>query len=148
MTRCAAIVALAVLTVTGCSGGGTTTPAPPPPDFGCPSKSIVDPQAKLISPAPGATGVSPAIGSITLAYGYWNLVFNGIQLVPSDGSTPVWAGTNPPPTLNTPGSGVVTFPIPALKARMTYTAYGSSENMAHLVCYTQITANFGTFTTQ
>ena len=145
MTRCVLVVSLAVLALAGCSGGGPVT-HPPPPDFGCPSKTVADSQAKLVSPAPGASGVSPTVGSITLAYGDAAVVNWGVSLTPNDGSAGMSAGGNPPQNL--PPSGVVTFPVPTLKSGTTYTVTGQNINMAHLICFTTVTANFGSFTTQ
>jgi hypothetical protein len=145
MMRRVLVVSLAVLALAGCSGGGTVTQTPPP-DFGCPSKTVADSQAKLVSPAPGSSGVSPTIGSITLAYGDAGVVNFGVYLTPNDGSAGVWAGFSPPQNL--PPSGVVTFPLPALKSGTTYTVTGQNLNMAHLICFTTVTANFGSFTTR
>ena len=147
MTRRVLVVSLAVFALAGCSGGGTVTQTPsPPPDFGCPSKTIADSQAKLVSPAPGSRGISPTVGSITLAYGDAGVVNFGVYLTPNDGSAAVWAGMSPPQNL--PSNGVVTFPLPALKPGTTYTVTGQNLNMAHLICFTTVTANFGSFTTQ
>jgi hypothetical protein len=139
MTRCAIAFSLgAFLALAGCSGGGTTQPAPV-----CPNVVIGDSQAHLVSPPSGATGVSPSIGSITVTYGSAS-VLDAIDLTPSDGSPSV-PGTAAP----NPSNGTAVVTIPALKPAMKYTVTGHNVNFAHIVgCFTPITANFGSFTTQ
>jgi hypothetical protein len=136
------LIALVALVACG-GGGGTTTAAAPTP---CPTDAVADSQARLVSPAPGATGVSPSIGAITFAYGDPNLPFAQILLTPSDGSGPVMTiptNFSTPP----PAAGVITLPIPALKSATTYTVTASTLNFAHLPCFRQVTGALGSFTT-
>ncbi|HEY0615366.1 MAG TPA: hypothetical protein VGC96_12020 [Candidatus Elarobacter sp.] len=99
-----------------------------------------------MTPARGATGVSPAIGQISVAYGNAAVVQFGVTLAPSDGSASLHAA--PPLSGVFPSSGIVTIPIPVLKSGVTYTVTGQSIDLAHVACFTQVTGNFGSFTTQ
>ncbi|MDQ6926922.1 MAG: hypothetical protein M3154_11900 [Candidatus Eremiobacteraeota bacterium] len=136
------LVALVALVACG-GGGGTTTAAAPTP---CPTDAVADSRARLVAPAPGATGVSPLIGSITFAYGNADLPFAQILLTPGDGSNSVSTiptnFTTPPPA-----AGVITLPIPALKPATTYTVTAFTLNFAHLPCFRQVTGALGSFTT-
>jgi hypothetical protein len=135
---------LTLVALVACGGGGAaTTAAAPTP---CPTDAVADSQARLVSPAPGATGVSPSIGAITFAYGNSNLPFAQILLTPSDGSSPV--STVPTNFLSPPpAAGVITLAIPALKSTTTYAVTASTLNFAHLPCFRQVTGALGSFTT-
>ena len=141
MTRCVVLLSLGLVALAGCSGGGGTVP-----NVSCSNGVATDAQAHLVTPASGATGVSPAIGSITVAYGIATVVQPGVTLTPSDGSASVTG--NPSFTGVLPQSGTVQVTIPALKPSTTYAVTGRSVNMAHVPCFTTVTASFGSFTTQ
>jgi hypothetical protein len=133
---------LAAALLAGCSGGGATSTSPAPV---CPALAISDSQAHLVNPASGATGVSPSIGTIAVAYGN-AAVLDSVTLTPNDGSaavggTPSFTGTLPP-------SGTVNVTIPALKPATTYTVAGRSLDFAHMPCFVPTLAAFGSFTTQ
>jgi hypothetical protein len=142
MKRCAFFISLAlVVALGGCSGGGTVQKTFPP----CDNTPSTDSAAHLVAPASGTTGVSPTVGSITVAYGDAS-VLDSVSLAPSDGSTPV-AG-NPSYTGSLPQSGTVAITIPPLKPATTYAVTGLKVNFAHLVgCFAPLSANFGSFTT-
>ena len=137
------VVWLSLLALAACGGGGSTTANPPPCDHG----SIVDTQAVLVAPAPGATGVSPSVGAITYAYGDGVLYQAPVFLNPTDGSNGVAADY---PTVSTPppAPGVVTRTIPTLKSGTTYLVTVGTINLAHAICYTAVSATLGTFTTR
>jgi hypothetical protein len=139
--RCVAVLSLALFALAGCSGGGTTSVGVP-----CPALAFADVQAKLVAPAPGATGVSPSIGAITFSYTNPSLPSASFTLTPSDGSPPVFSGSAVTPVTVVPGTATVT--IPTLKAATTYHVTGSTVNMAHLSCFAPVTADLGSFTTQ
>ena len=112
----------------------------------CDNTPLTDTQAHLVTPAPGATGVSPTIGSITVAYGNVN-VLNMVTLSPSDGSVGVPA--NEDYSGGPTASGTVRLLIPPLKPATTYTVIGQRADMVHAVgCFQPVTAYFGSFTTQ
>ena len=145
MTMRGNFVWLSLLALAACAGGGNTTatPSPPPCDHG----SIVDGQAVLVSPAPGATAVSPSIGAVTYAYGNGALVQAPLVLTTVDGSTTFSAfypTVTPPP----PAPGEVTRLIPTLKSGTTYTVTVGTINLAHAICYVAVSATLGSFTTQ
>ncbi len=122
-----------------CTGRGATAE----PDFGCPGTSVVDTQASLISPAPGATGVSPSIGTITFSYSVDGIP-NFVSLYGGGESVMPIAGTSP----TFPANGVASVRIPVLKAGTTYTVGSGNVNIVHLICFHHISAQLGTFTTQ
>ncbi|MEA2688196.1 MAG: hypothetical protein QOD51_803 [Candidatus Eremiobacteraeota bacterium] len=144
MKRCVIALSLGLLALAGCSGGGGTmqqTVIGP-----CPTVAISDAQAHLVSPPSGATGVSPSIGSISVAYGT-SAVLSFIQLTPGDGSPSVSGNASFTGVL--PSSGVVAVTIPALKPATKYTVTGQNADFAHIVgCFAKVTADFGSFTTQ
>jgi hypothetical protein len=70
--------AVAAIGLTGCNGGSGTTNFNPPPVCG----SVT---SQLVYPAPGATGVSPAISQVVVAVssplqpvGQWNLALTNV----------------------------------------------------------------------
>src|ERR1700736_2304300 len=138
--KTSAVVGALALLLAGCSGGGSTkTPFWP----GCPGgPAIADASARLISPAAGATGVSPTIGSITVGYSQPGPIDWGLALTPTDGSPGV-AASIPSQAQIDQSPGIVTLTIPALQSGKTYTVSGQTINMAHVPCYTPITANNG-----
>jgi hypothetical protein len=133
---------LAAALLAGCSGGGSTSTVPAPI---CPALAISDPQAHLMNPPSGATGVSPSIGTIVLAYGN-AAVLDSVTLTPNDGSASV--GGTPSFTGTLPSSGTVNVTVPALKPATTYTVAGRSVDFAHAPCFALTLAAFGSFTTQ
>ena len=137
-------LSLGLLALAACSGGGATTPQT---RFGpCPNLAIVDSQSHLLTPPSGGTGVSPSIGSISVAYGN-SAVLTFIDLTPNDGSPTVSGALTFTGVL--PSSGVASVTIPALKPATKYTVTGRNADFAHVVgCFTPVTAAFGSFTTQ
>ena len=134
----------AIFALTACGGGGSSTPVVP--IFNC-GPSGVDPAAKLVSPASGATGVSPAIGTIAYSYGYGALAQpepgTMITLHPNNGGADVRA------TFKSSANGVATAAVSALAAGTTYTAAVTTVNVAHIVgCDQPATGALGSFTTQ
>jgi hypothetical protein len=144
--RFAFLVALGLAALAACSGGGGTTPAPDP--FGCPASSVVDTQAKLVSPAPGATGVPTSIGTITFSYSNPGLTGAHFALTGTDGSgftIGQFLGDN---GVTVTGPNTASFNVPPLKPRTTYSVGGATVNVAHLICFHDVSANLGSFTTQ
>jgi hypothetical protein len=140
--RLAVLASLGFAVLAACSGGGGTAPSEPSPACG---GTVVDTQAKLVSPAPGATGVSPSIGAITFTYGNPATPTASFTLFPSDGSAAVAANVTGTVTI-VPGQW--TLLIPALKPATTYRVSGATFDYAHLVCYTTVAADLGSFTTR
>lgn len=139
--RTAVLASLGFIVLAACSGGGSNAPAPPPPCGG----TVTDTQAKLVSPAPGATGVSPTIGAISFTYGNPATPSASFTLFPSDGSASIAANVTGAVTI-VPGQ--ITILIPALKPATTYRVTGATFDYAHVVCYTTVTADLGSFTTR
>lgn len=144
--RAAIAGVLFCVVLAGCAGGGSgAAPSPSPSPTPCPA-TTTDPGSYLVSPSPGSSGVPDNVGSITVAYGTYDVRDFGVVLTPSDGSSPIYASVsaqNVPPQ-----NGVATIPIPALKAHVTYAVSGMAYNTTHVACVATLVASFGSFTTQ
>lgn len=137
---------LGFVVLAGCSGGGGTAPAPTPtPTPGPCGGTVVDTQAKLVSPPPGATGVSPSIGALTFTYGNPLTPIASFSVVSTDGTDRLAGNIGNSVTI-VPGQ--LTLVIPPLKPATTYRVTGLTFNYAHVPCFTAVTADLGSFTTQ
>jgi hypothetical protein len=104
---------------------------------------IVDSQAKLVSPADGATGVPVTVG--TVVFSYQNAALSGgtVQLTPSSppGSQPVTG------TVQGAGPGQAQATIGDLQPATTYTVRATSSARFG-PCGVPVIGNLGSFTTR
>ena len=112
----AMLAVLFVIPLAACAGGGSTAPTPVCPAIVAPP---IDPNAKLVSPASGATGVPTTVGTVTftvtvasLRSGYLTLY---IPATPGQGR--LLGGP-----ISTDANGVSSSSIPALAPHTTYNA--------------------------
>jgi len=132
---------LAALSLTGC-GGASSSP------YMCPeTPAAVVSSGALVSPANGATGVSPGVGRIT-----FTVVTPGLQ-----GTDPGTVVTLTPagggPAVQQPDSvitanGVSSSVIPPLRSATAYTVTISATPTLPGGCPGLVTAALGSFTTQ
>lgn len=141
----AAFLVLSLTFAAGCAGGGQTLASPP---HTCPAYSGGDVTDPMTQPADGARGVSPAVGSITVAF------VDGLA-----GHTAVLIG-GPPGTANqttiatspfVQTGATLTATIPPLAANTTYFASADvlvSAGTGPLGCDVRRLYVLGSFTTQ
>ena len=103
------------LGLAGCgSGNGSTAPCMPVPQ-------VVPAPPTLLSPAPGATGVSPSGLTVTISY---DPAGNGtLRLVDGSGATLTGGAFAPAPTGSGQPAGSAVASAPPLAARTTYTVF-------------------------
>lgn len=144
LDRLAALALLAALpTLMACSGSAMEDAAVP----GCPAVAgVVDPQATLVAPAKGATGVPTTLGTISFTVSNTALLQGTLTLwvqTPT-GSAP--AITGGPITVS---NNVASSSIPTLQAATTYTAIVQANPPISpgSPCKGSVTGNLGSFTT-
>lgn len=110
--KLAATSFLAIVFLNSCAGGSSSVQPPQPPSRGvCQAFLVNDPQLALIAPAPGATGVSTTVGSITFSA---SRLYDGVSLFPTDGAAQVDGGPI------TPSNGNYVSALPVLRSHVTY----------------------------
>jgi hypothetical protein len=140
-----AVAPILAAVLAACGGAGMAESDPPP----CPAAAgIVDPQATLVDPPSGATGVATTIGAVTFT------VSNGALL---QGTLTLWApvpggGTAPAVTAGpiSSANGIARATIPALQSATTYTAIvrAAVPLDSGSPCMGSVTGNLGAFTTR
>jgi hypothetical protein len=142
---CAAV--FAIMALSACSGAGSTTTATPAGAKPCNITGIVDPNARLVSPAPGATGVSISVGSLSFTVSNAALRTGTVTLWISVGSGSAPAVEAGP--IATDANGVSSASLPVLQPHTTY------EARIHVVerdsagnCVGVVDGDLGPFTTQ
>jgi hypothetical protein len=140
--RLGARTLLATLPVlAACTGAGM--PGDAPGTGGCPAVTgVVDPQATLVTPAKGATGVPFTVSNTALLQGTLTL-----WVQTSNGNAP--AITGGPIVANSANTGG-TSSVPALQPATTYTAIVRANPPLEpgSPCKGSVTGNLGSFTTQ
>ena len=139
---CAAF--LAALAVAGCSGGGATVTGGSAP---CPVAGVFDPNAKLVSPAPGATGVPVTVGALSFTVSNPALRSGTVTLwiAVGSGNAPVVQGGS----ITTDANGVSTASLPVLQRHTTYDARIHATPIGPSgTCLGAVDGDLGSFTTQ
>jgi hypothetical protein len=136
---------VAILALGACAGGGAmmaTTPTQCPAIAG-----IFDPNARLVSPAPGATGVSTSIGSLSFTVSLAALRSGTVTLGVSAGSGSAPAVEAGP--ITTDANGVSSASLPLLQPHTTYDARIHANPLDPASgCRGAVDGDLGTFTTQ
>ncbi|HEX3465047.1 MAG TPA: Ig-like domain-containing protein [Candidatus Elarobacter sp.] len=147
MQQRALTAALFALSLAGCGGGGATL-QPGGVISGCPAVAgSFDPNAKLVSPANGATGVSTAVGTVTFTVGVAALRSGTLTLYvdQSPGNTGAVQGG----PISTDANGVSSSSVPALQPHTIYVAHVVARPVDPATgCTGQVDGNLGSFTTQ
>jgi hypothetical protein len=138
----AILAALFVIPLAACAGGGSTAPSPVCPAVVAPP---VDPNAKLVSPASGATGVPTTVGTVTFTVTVASLRSGILTLyVPATpGQGRLLGGP-----ISTDANGVSSSSVPALASRTTYNATVGFPIDPVSGCPGGAYAILGSFTTQ
>ena len=136
LRRFAAAIALGLA---GCGGGGGTTSQVP--FAGCPAiVAAQDTTLTLISPARGATGVSPTVGTIAFSGSF---AYASVTLSPHDGTGQITSG----PVIA--ANGVDTATIPTLHSGVLYDVQPLTMPMPSVPgCTFQSFQYAGSFTTR
>jgi hypothetical protein len=131
------LVFLVAFGLAGCSA--------PQPSAGvlCPNVILVDPQATLVAPAKGATGVPVTIGTISFTVSNVALQHGVVTLTAGGSSNQITAGAI------TTVNGLSSVSIPTLAPATTYTAVvaSTSSGPAGTACPGVVEGNLGSFTT-
>lgn len=136
------VAVMVAMCAAGCGGTGGADSLPaicPPTATGVLATGV------LVSPANGATGVSPSVGRITFTVSSPELQGPGVlvTLTPSGGGGPV---QQPDSVITT--NGVSSSVIPALGSATTYAVTVSATPQISAACQGFISAALGSFTTQ
>jgi hypothetical protein len=139
-----ASLAVAALAAAGCGGSGGAGSLP----YICPeTPSSVVASGALVSPANGATGVSPSIGRITFTVSSPDLQGTtsqtAVTLTPVGGGAPL---TQPDSVITT--NGLSSSVIPPLHGATTYTVTVRAAPTLPGGCPGSVSAALGSFTTQ
>jgi len=141
----AILAALFVMPLAGCAGGGSTAPSGP---NHCPAiTGVFDANAKLVSPASGATGVPTTVGTVSFTVTIGSLRSGTLTLfVPGN---PGNLGAVQGGPISTDANGVSSSSVPALAPHTTYTASVVARPVDPVTgCTGQAGATLGSFTTQ
>lgn len=144
----AILAALFVMPLAACAGGGSTVSSGPSGPNGCPAVTgVFDANAKLVSPAGGATGVPTTVGTVTFTVTIASLRSGTLTLfVPAN---PGNQGAVQGGPISTDANGVSSSPVPALAPHTTYTATVHVRPVDPVTgCTSQADATLGSFTTQ
>ncbi|HTD37326.1 MAG TPA: hypothetical protein VK669_07420 [Candidatus Limnocylindrales bacterium] len=137
-------VCASALGVAGCGGAGGAGSLP----YICPQTAAgVVSSGALISPANGATGVSPSVGQITFTVGSPDLQGTApgtvVTLTPASGGAVL---RQPDSVITT--NGVSSSVIPQLQSGTTYAVTVSATPALPGGCAGSVSASLGSFTTQ
>jgi len=144
----AILAALFVIPLAACAGGGSTVPSGPLRLTPCPAVAgAFDANAKLVSPASGATGVPTTVGTVTFTVTIASLRSGILTLfVPAN---PGNVGAVQGGPISTDANGVSSSSIPALAPHTTYTVTVDAYPVDPVTgCPGQVYATLGSFTTQ
>ena len=133
---------MVAVSAAGCSGSGGADSLPAI----CPQTgTAVLVTGALVSPANGATGVSPSVGRITFTVSSPELQGPGVlvTLTPSGGG-----GTVRQPDSVITGNGISSSVIPTLASGTTYAVTVSATPQISAACQGFVSAALGSFTTQ
>jgi hypothetical protein len=142
----AVLAAFFLIPVAACAGGCSTATSGTARN--CPAiTGVFDRNAKLVSPASGATGVPTTVGTVTFTVDLASLRSGTLTLfVPAN---PANQGAVQGGPISTDANGVSSSSVPALAPHTTYTAAVDVRPVDPVTgCTGQAGASLGSFTTQ